>query len=823
MKKVFTIFSVIMLSLSAFAELGYGVALTQNDFNSTSTVVKKEGTIEWDTDHVRCGGASNGISIGGPSWNWDDKYFDVKLANGVPEQLSFEWACNNITSTDPEWYVKESANGTNWTTVWENNSSSVSWAAVTKNLKPGTRYLRFCFSGNFAGNFRKIKVTEKIEMGTPSVESLDFGTVKVDTDTTMSFTISWTNLEAAVTSSDAHFTVDPATIGEIGANAQTSTVAVSLVTNEAGTYSGTVTVEGRGKSAQLAVSGSVEKYDQTITWEPAESYNFGETVPVAVASSALDVEYEIANPEVLKFENGAFVTLYAGTTQITAKQAGNYKFNAAANVVRTITVIAPTTYGDFAQTTCDEPVEYNGKTYSETTKEDVNVGLNYMGGDSIVHVNIVINHATTGEESITIVYGEDKTWNGIALKDSTVGVHTVVYTTMNIAGCDSTVTLSLTVNKQETVEVPVDLAICIGDTVEYRGVEYTKEGTYNVSAEGTVRDTLYIVKVKENPVYSFSETGTAKVGEGYTWHETTYETPATGTFNYELPFSSIYGCDSIYHLTLTVTKADREEIPVELVFCEGDSAEYRGVVYTKAGQYPVYAEGAVRDTIYNVQVAVNQPSETFDEMTIVYGEDKTWNGIALKDSTVGVHTVVYTTTNIAGCDSVVTLALTVQKMDVLTLEQTLEFCEGDTVAYRDVAYYEAGVDTIEISGEVRDTMIVVTVTVWEKTYAEILVTDTVGNTIELPEGEWLLGEEVVSGTYELQEADTMGLEFVQYGETSHGCEAVTKLIVTVEERPMSEGIEDVFVEQAAKKFFRNGAIYIRRQDMLFGIDGKRVE
>ena len=346
---------------------------------------------------------------------------------------------------------------------------------------------------------------------------------------------------------------------------------------------------------------------------------------------------------------------------------------------------------------------------------------------------------------------------------------------------------------------------------------------YDVSAEGTVRDTLYIVKVKENPVYSFSETGTAKVGEGYTWHETTYETPATGTFNYELPFRSIYGCDSIYHLTLTVTKADREEIPVELVFCEGDSAEYRGVVYTKAGQYPVYAEGAVRDTIYNVQVAVNQPSETFDEMTIVYGEDKTWNGIALKDSTVGVHTVVYTTTNIAGCDSVVTLALTVQKMDVLTLEQTLEFCEGDTVAYRDVAYYEAGVDTIEISGEVRDTMIVVTVTVWEKTYAEILVTDTVGNTIELPEGEWLLGEEVVSGTYELQEADTMGLEFVQYGETSHGCEAVTKLIVTVEERPMSEGIEDVFVEQAAKKFFRNGAIYIRRQDMLFGIDGKRVE
>ena len=555
-----------------------------------------------------------------------------------------------------------------------------------------------------------------------------------------------------------------------------------------------------------------------ITFSVTEFTAISSIEGAAASQSGRAITYEAVDKSIIN--NGK--ALYKGTTTLTATAAATsdyYKFVRSAQV----TVTAPTTYGDFVATTCDEPVEFFGKKYTETTKEDVNVGLNFMGGDSIVHVNIVINHATTGEESITIVYGEDKTWNGIALKDSTVGVHTVVYVTKNIAGCDSTVTLTLTVNKQETVEVPVDLAICTGDTVEYRGVEYTKEGTFNVQAEGAVRDTLYIVKVKENPVYSFSETGTAKVGEGYTWHETTYETSATGTFNYELPFRSIYGCDSIYHLTLTVTKADREEIPVELVFCEGDSAEYRGVVYTKEGLYPVYAEGAVRDTIYNVQVTVNQPSETFEEMTIVYGAEEEWNGVALKDSTVGVHTVVYTTTNIAGCDSVVTLALTVQKMDVLTLEQTLEFCEGDTVAYRDVAYYEAGVDTIEISGEVRDTMIVVTVTVWEKTYAEILVTDTVGNTIELPEGEWLLGEEVVSGTYELQEADTMGLEFVQYGETAHGCEAVTKLIVTVEERPMSEGIEDVFAEQAAKKFFRNGAIYIRRQDMLFGIDGKRVE
>lgn len=608
MKKLFTLVCVSLFAVSTFAELGYGVILTQNDFNNNSTVVKKEGTIEWDNDHVRCGGSSNGIGLGGPSWNWDDKYFDLKLANGVPSQVTFEWACNNVTSSQADWYVKESADGSNWSAaIWTNTSSSASWTKVTKNLQPNTRYLRFCFSGNFAGNYKNIKVTERIEMGTPVPAELDFGTVKVDADTTMTFAISWTNLVASVTSGDTHFTVNPNTIGEIGAYDQTSTVAVTLQTGEAGSYNSTIVVEGRGKSAQVTVSGTVEKYDQSIAWEPAESYNFGEAIPAAVASSALDVEYEIANPEVLKFENGAFVTLYAGTTQITAKQAGNYKFNAAADVVRTITVVAPTTYGDFAQTTCDEPVEFNEKTYTETTQEDVKVGLNFMGGDSIVHVSVVINHASFGAEEMTIAYGAEEIWNGIELKDSTVGVHTVIFDTVNAVGCDSTVTLTLTVTKQEALEI---------------------------------------------------------------------------------------------------------QQPLE--FCEGDSVEFRGVWYKEAQEpFVINAEGEIRDTVINVTITVNP-----------------------------------------------------------------------------------------------------------KEYSELQMTDTVGKVIALPEGEWLLGEKVVTGTYELQEADTAGLEFRQYAQTLAGCEALTVLFVTVEPKPEEEqGFENINAALKAEKFVLDGVMYIRRGDKIYTTTG----
>lgn len=615
MKKIFTLFMIALFAIEVMAELGYGVTLTQNDFNNSSTVVKKNGTIEWDGDAVRCGGSSTSIT-GGPAWNWDEKSFDVHLANGVPAKLSFQYKGNASGSTGVTFKVQESANGSDWTEVWSITSNTTSYKSISKDLQLSTRYLRFSFAGNFAGLFKDIKVTEKILMGTPNPTELDFGTVKVDDEASLSFTLGWTNLTGTAISSDEHFIVTPDAFGEIGAYTQTTTISVALNTSSAGEYSTTVHVEGRGKSADVPVTAKVEKYDQTINWDPAASYNYGEAIPVAVATSDLEVAYEISDASVLKFENGAFVALHGGDVTITAKQAGNYKYNAAADVVKTITIVPPTTYGNFEQFTCDEAVEFFNQTYEESFADDVNVGENYLGGDSIVHVNIVINHPTFGEDEKEMTYGEDEEWNGIALKDSTVGVHYVVFETTNVAGCDSTVTLTLTVNKQATVEM---------------------------------------------------------------------------------------------------------EYPIE--FCEGSSAEYRGVVYTEAGSYPLdLIEGAISDTLITVVVTVNDKVQTID-------------------------------------------------------------------------------------------------------YQE----DSVGVAIELPEGEWLLGDSVVIGSYELQVADTAGLEFVQYGETEKGCESVAKIIVTVlyEEETVDPGqttaLERVKAQTEAVKEFRNGTLYIRRGERLFTAEGREVK
>lgn len=728
MKKIFTILSIILLSCGAYAELAYNSTLSQSDFNNNSTVVKKEGTIEWDSDHIRCGGSSNGISLGGPSWNWDDKYFDVKLANGVPNKLTFEWACNNVTSTNADWYVQESANGSTWTDVWTNTSSSASWTSVSKDLKATTRYLRFCFSGNFAGNYRNIKVTEKILMGTPNPETLDFGTVKVDDEAAQTFTLGWTNLTGTATSSDSHFSVTPDAFGEIGANLQNTTFTVTMSTAEAGVYSGTITLEGRGKSAQVAVSGTVEKYNQSISWEQAETINYGATLAQATATSGLDVTYEIANPAVVKYENGVLTAIYAGTTTVTAKQAGNYKYNAAADVVKTITVVAPTTYGDFQQSSCDEAVVFNNQSYEESFAGDVTVGKNYMGGDSIVHVLITINHATFGSDSKTIAYGAEESWNGIDLSGYTVGKHTIPFNTTNIAGCDSTVTLTLTVTKQNAIEVPVALSFCEGDQVAYRDTIYTEAGTDEILVEGETVDTLYQVTVTVNQPYYNEDDQTISVGEALLFEEDGWllrgETPVEGSY--------------------LTTKAD-----------------------------------------------------TVDLWFIHYGQ------------------------TVLGCDSVERLNVEVELLDPVETEKELEMCEGEQVEYRGVQYSIAGEYPVLVEGEVRDTLINVIVTVHEKAYAEIERTILAGEVLTLPEGEWTIGDQVVSGTYETLRGDTLGLEFFQYDKTEFGCESVVKLIVTV--TPNYEAVENVEAGEKAQKFFRNGVLYIRRGDRLFTTDGREAE
>ncbi len=385
----------------------------------------------------------------------------------------------------------------------------------------------------------------------------------------------------------------------------------------------------------------------------------------------------------------------------------------------------------------------------------------------------------------------------------------------------ATIKVSGTGAKGDQVEVPVELSFCSGTAAHFRDNDYIEAGTYDYLVESSIQDTLFKVNVTELQPTSSEENKTIVYGAAETWNEVDLSTYTVGNHDVLFNTTNAVGCDSIVTLHLTVNKMDTLKVPVELNFCEGGSVEYRGVEYTEGGNYEVPAEGETRDTLYIVNVTVLQPSFGAEEMTIAYGAEEIWNGIELKDSTVGVHTVIFDTVNAVGCDSTVTLTLTVTKQEALEIQQPLEFCEGDSVEFRGVWYKEAQEPfVINAEGETRDTVINVTITVNPKEYSELQMTDTVGNVIALPEGEWLLGEKVVTGSYELQEADTAGLEFRQYAQTLAGCEALTVLFVTVEPKPEEEqGFEQINAALKAEKFVLDGVMYIRRGDKIYTTTG----
>ena len=137
--------------------LPLGQVLTEELYNACCT--KKGGDVTWQAsvNGVRVGGSSTGI-LSGPAWNWDDKYFVLELGTGIPQSVTFNFRTNNAASTDPIWYVAESTDGSSWTNIWTTSSTSTTFASATATTSPTARYLKFCFSGNFAGYFQNIIV-----------------------------------------------------------------------------------------------------------------------------------------------------------------------------------------------------------------------------------------------------------------------------------------------------------------------------------------------------------------------------------------------------------------------------------------------------------------------------------------------------------------------------------------------------------------------------------------------------------------------------------------------------------------------------------------
>ena len=403
-------------------------------------------------------------------------------------------------------------------------------------------------------------------------------------------------------------------------------------------------------------------------------------------------------------------------------------------------------------TACDSYTWIDGNTYTSSNNTATYTLTNAAGCDSVVTLNLTINNSNSGVDVITAC--DSYTWiDGITY---TVSNNTATYTLTAANGCDSVVTLNLTINNSSSY---TDIVTACDSYTWIDGntyVQSTTTPTYTLTAANGC-DSI----VRLNLTIKNSTTGTDVVTacDSYTWIDGVTYTSSNNTATYTLTAAN--GCDSVVTLNLTINNS---ATTTDVVTVCNSYTWIDGNTYTASNNTATYTLTAANgcDSVVTLNLTINNSTTGTDVVTAC--DSYTWiDGVTY---TASNNTATYTLTNAAGCDSVVTLDLTINYsntgVDVITACDNYTWIDGITyTASNNTATYTltnaAGCDSV----------VTLNLTINYAVYDTIV--DTAVN-------EYVWNGEVytTSGTY-------------QYvGETVNGCDSVATLILTIETVGISE-------------------------------------
>ena len=383
--------------------------------------------------------------------------------------------------------------------------------------------------------------------------------------------------------------------------------------------------------------------------------------------------------------------------------------------------------------------------YSSTERNPVihNVTLDNAGTYSLtiasndvvlptIETDVEVSPTMRTELSDSIYPGETYTFNGASLSAAGTYHDTLACA---LTGCDSIVTLKLTLKSYDPVQLTNNGPLCEGETLSFEvranvpadasfswvgpdgfssseaqptlpNVTATQSGTYSltITANGVALPTIE-TDVVVNPTVRTELSDSIYPGETYTFNGMSLS--AAGTYHDTLT-SALTGCDSIVTLKLTL----KSYAPVQLTnngpLCEGETLSFEvrtnvpadalfswvgpdgfssseaqptlpNVTATQSGTYSltITANGVALPTI-ETDVVVNPTVHTELSDSIYPGESYTFNGASL--SAAGTYHDTLTSA-LAGCDSIVTLKLTLKSYGPVQLTNNGPLCEGETLSF----------------------------------------------------------------------------------------------------------------------------------------------
>lgn len=280
-------------------------------------------------------------------------------------------------------------------------------------------------------------------------------------------------------------------------------------------------------------------------------------------------------------------------------------------------------------------------------------------------------------------------WNGITVNAG--GASAAVYTGTNVLGCDSNVTLHLTVHN--TYLIPIYDSVCDNELpYVFGGNNYNNSGTYTFNHQSVYGcDSVVQLHLTVLPHHRDTFSATICYGQSYSYNGNNYSNAGF----YTNTFVRANGCDSIRVLDLKVDTVYLQHVYDTICFED---------MYILPGNDTVNQSGVYYDTLFSVftcdsiiitHLYVRSQSLATVSYAICSNQIPfVWNGFNVNASGNGVAS--YTTSNIYGCDSTTTLNLTINNVDSIDIY--------DTVCTYALPYIFLGTP-IYAAGQYRDTLI----------------------------------------------------------------------------------------------------------------------
>jgi hypothetical protein len=347
--------------------------------------------------------------------------------------------------------------------------------------------------------------------------------------------------------------------------------------------------------------------------------------------------------------------------------------------------VNPVYHDTIADTIClgDSYVQYG---FDETPTQSgaftfIHTYTTTKGCDSIITLNLTVNQSYYDTIRAEICLGVSYTQYGFDETPAQSGNFIFVHNETTTDGCDSITTLHLTV--KPSYHDTIFAEMCAGGCYQENG--------FNICAEGAIQiiqdkqyytshgcDSIVTLHLTVHPVYDIAMYAAICLGDRY--FDANFDTvpEQSGALILVRNYTTVNGCDSIYTLNLTVKPSYRDTIRAEICFGENYTDENFNETPTNTGVM-YYSQNFKTilncDSIKILQLTVHPVYDDTIRAEICLGESYTQYNFNETPSQTGTYTFIHNEISMNGCDSVFTLILTVNQSYYDTIVDTI--CLGD--------------------------------------------------------------------------------------------------------------------------------------------------